>query len=87
MKLEIKVVQPGDELHFRRVASDNYELFGEEPFDDKPAAVVFHSGLTKHLLKADVLLFIKPERVFITRRLRFLFGFVGLFSVGIHNIG
>ena len=44
LKLEIKVIQTGNKLHFRRVA-----------FDDKPAAVMFQSCLTKHLLKADIL--------------------------------
>ena len=55
LKLEIKVVQPGDELHLRRVAFDDYELLVEDSFDDKPAAVMFQSCLTKHLLKADIL--------------------------------
>ena len=65
--LEIKIIQPGDELHFRRVASDDDELLAEESFDDKPAAVMFQSGLGKHLFEADILLLVKPERVFITR--------------------
>ena len=55
LKLEIKVVQPGDELHLRRVAFDDDELLGEDAFDDKPAAVMLQSCLTKHLLKADIL--------------------------------
>ena len=55
LKLEIKVVQPGDELHLRRVAFDDYELLVEDSFDDKPAAVMLQSCLTKHLLKADIL--------------------------------
>ena len=55
LKLEIKVVQPSDELHFRRVASDDNELLVEDSFDDKPAAVMLRSCLTKHLLKADIL--------------------------------
>ena len=55
LKLEIKVVQPGDELHLRRVAFDDDELFGEDAFDDKSAAVMLQSRLTKHLLKADIL--------------------------------
>ena len=55
LKLEIKVVQPGDELHLRRVAFDDYELLVEDSFDDKPAAVMLQSFLTKHLLKADIL--------------------------------
>ena len=55
LKLEIKVVQPGDELHLRRVAFDDDELLVEDSFDDKPAAVMLQSRLTKHLLKADIL--------------------------------
>ena len=68
LKLVIKVVQPCDELYFRRVAANDNELLGEEPFDDKAAAVVLQSCLAKHLLKANVLFFVKPERVFVTRR-------------------
>ena len=47
LKLEIKIVQPGDELHLRRVAFNDYELFGEDSFDDKTATVVFQSGLDR----------------------------------------
>ena len=56
LKLEIKVIQPGNKLHFRRVSSDDNELLPEDSFDDKPAAVMLRSCLTKHLLKADILL-------------------------------
>ena len=56
LKLEIKIVQPGDELHLRRVAFNDYELFGEDSFDDKTAPVMLRSRLIKHLLKADILL-------------------------------
>ena len=55
LKLEIKVVQPGDELRLRRIAFDNDKLLGKEPFYDKTAAVMLQSCLTKHLLKADIL--------------------------------
>ena len=55
LKLEVKIVQPCDELHRRRVVSDDYELLREEAFDDKPAAVMLQSCFTKHLLKADIL--------------------------------
>ena len=55
LKLEIKVVQPGNELRLRRVAFDNDELLLEDTFDDKLAAVMLQSCLTKHLLKADIL--------------------------------
>ena len=55
LKLEVKVVQPGDKLNFGRVASDDNELLPEDSFDDKPAAVMLQSCLTKHLLKADIL--------------------------------
>ena len=37
------------------VAFDNDELLGEDSFDDKTAPVMLRSGLTKHLLKADIL--------------------------------
>ena len=37
------------------VAFDNDELLVEDSFDDKPAAVMLQSCLTKHLLKADIL--------------------------------
>lgn len=84
LELEIKVVQPCDELHRRGVASDDNELFGEDSFDDKPAAVMLRSGFAKQLVKADVLLLVKQERVFITRRSGLLVGLVCLFSVGIH---
>ena len=87
LKLEIKVVQPSDELHFGRVASDDDELFAEDSFDDKPAAVMLRSGFTKQFVEADILLFIKPKRVFITRRSGVPVGHVCQFSVGIHNIG
>ena len=73
--------------HFRRVASDDYELHPEDSFDDKSALVMLRSGLAKQLVEADVLLFIEAERVFITRRSELLAGHVCQFSVGIHNIG
>ena len=69
--------------HFRRVASDDYELHPEDSFDDKSALVMLRSGLAKQLVEADVLLFIEPEGVFITRSSKLLC----VFSVGIHNIG
>ena len=83
LKLVIKVVQPCDELHFGRVASDDNELLGEDSFDDKTAAVMFKSGLAEQLVEADVLRLVKPEGVFITRSSKLLC----VFSVGIHNIG
>ena len=52
--------------HFRRVASDDYELHPEDSFDDKSALVMLRSGLAKQLVEADVLLFIEPERVLVT---------------------
>ena len=84
LELEIKVIQPCDVLHFGRVASDNNELFGEDSFDDKPAAVMLRSGFAEQLVEADVLLLVKPERVFITRSSGLLVGLVCQFSVGIH---
>ena len=67
LKLEVKVVQPRDELRLRRVTSDDDELLAEDTFDDKTAPVMLQSDLTKQLVEADILLFIEPERVFITR--------------------
>ena len=84
LKLEIKVVQPGDELRLRRIAFDDYEFLAEESFDNKTATVMLQSGFAEQLIEADVLLLVKPERVFITRRLGLLVGLVGLFLVGIH---
>jgi len=87
LKLEIKIVQPGDELHLRRVASDDNELLPEDSFDDKPAAVMLRSGFAEQFVEADVLLFIEAERVFIAQRSGLLSGLVCQFSVSIHNIG
>ena len=84
LKLEIKVVKSGDELRLRRVASDNDGLFAEDFFNNKTTSVMLQSGFAEQLAKADVLLFIKPERVFITRRSGLLIGLVCRFSVHIH---
>ena len=86
LKLEIKIVQPGDELRLRRIAFDDYKFLAEESFDDKTAPVMLRSGFAEQLVEADVLLLVKPKRVFITRRSGLLVGLVCLFSVGIHNI-
>ena len=89
LKLEIKIVQPGDELRLRRIAFDDYEFLAEESFDDKTAPVMLRSGFAEQLVEADVLFFIKPKRVFITRRsglLVCLVCLVCLFSVSIHYI-
>ena len=51
LKLEIKVIQTGNKLHFRRVASDDNELLGEDAFDDKPAAVCSNPALQSICLK------------------------------------
>ena len=81
LKLEIKIVQSGDELRLRGVAFDDYELLAEDFFDDK--TVMLKSGFAEQLVEADVLLLVKPEGVFITRSSELLC----VFSVGIHNIG
>ena len=86
LKLVIKVVQPSDELHFGRVASDDNELLAEDSFDDKPAAVMLRSGFAEQFVEADVLLFIEAERVFIAQRSGLLSGLVCQFSVSIHYI-
>ena len=84
LKLEIKVIQPGNKLHFRRVAFDDYKFLAKESFDDKTAPVMLRSGFAEQLVEADVLLLVKPKRVFITRRSGLLVSLVCLFSVGIH---
>ena len=84
LKLEIKVVKSGDELRLRRVASDNDGLLADDSFNYKTTPVMLQSGFAEQLAKADVLLFIKPERVFITRRSGLLIGLVCRFSVHIH---
>ena len=83
-KLEIKVVQPGDELRLRRIAFDDYKFLAEESFDDKTAPIMLRSGFAEQLIEADVLLLVKSKRVFITRRSGLLVSLVCLFSVGIH---
>ena len=65
LELEIKVVQPCDELHRRRVASDDNELLGEDFFDNKTAAVMFQTSFAEQLIEADILLFIEPERILV----------------------
>ena len=84
LKLEIKIVQPGDELRLRRVAFDDYKFLAKELFDDKTAPVMLRSGFAEQLVEADVLLLVKPKRVFITRRSGLLVSLVCLFLVGIH---
>ena len=83
LKLEIEVIEPCDELYLRRVASDDYELLAEDAFDDKTAAVMLQSGLTKQLVEADILLFIEAERILVTRS----FGLLCSFLVSIHSFG
>ena len=51
LKLEIKVIQPHDKLRLRGIASDDYELLGEDSFDDKTAAVMLQSALQSNSLK------------------------------------
>ena len=84
LKLEIKLVQPGDELRLRRIAFDDYKFLAEESFDDKTAPIMLRSGFAEQLIEADVLLLVKSKRVFITRRSGLLIGLVYQFSVGIH---
>ena len=85
LELEIKVIQPCDELCLRRVASDDDELLAEDSFDDKTAAVMLQSGFAEQFVEADILLFIEPERVFITRCFRLRSISESCFSVGIHR--
>ena len=85
LKLEIKVVKPCDELHLRRVASDDDELLGEDSFDDKTASVMLQSSFAEQLVETDMLLFIEPERILVTRCSGLPVGYVCQFSVGIHR--
>ena len=87
LKLKIKLVQPGNKLRLRRVAFDDDKLLGEDSFDDKTAPVMLQSGFTKQLVEADVLLFIKPERVLVAWCFMLPVNPVCLFWVGIHDIG
>ena len=87
LKLEIKVVQMGDELCLRGITFNDYELLAEDFFDDKPAAIMFQSCLTKQLIETNILPFIEPERILVTRCSGLPIGYVCQFSVGIHNIG
>lgn len=45
---------------------------------------MLQSSFAEQLIEADVLLLVKPKRVFITQRSGLLVGLVGLFSIGIH---
>ena len=85
LKLEIKVIQTGNKLHFRRVAFNDNELLAEDSFDDKTAAVMLKSGFAEQFVETDILLLVKPERVLITRSFRLPGISVCLFSVGIHR--
>ena len=64
--LLVKLAQTGHISAQGRVDTHHAKLFGEDSFDDKPAAVVFQSGLCKHPTEADILLLIEPERVLVT---------------------
>ena len=64
--LLVKLVQTGHISAQGRVDTHHAKLFGEDSFNDKPAAVVFQSGLRKHPAEADILLLIEPERVLVT---------------------
>ena len=85
LKSEIKVVKPCDELHLRRVAFDDDELLGEDSFDDKTASVMLQSSFAEQLVETDMLLFIEPERILVTRCSGLPVGYVCQFSVGIHR--
>jgi hypothetical protein len=49
--------------------------------------LMLRSGFAEQFVEADILLFIEPERVLITRCSGVPVGYVCQFSVGIHNIG
>lgn len=50
----------------------------------KPVSVMLQSGFAKQFVEADILLFVKPKRVFVTRCSGLSVGLVCQFSVGIH---
>ena len=56
LKLGIKVVQTSDELRLREISFNDDELFSEDAFNDKTAAVMLQFGGSKHLPEADLLL-------------------------------
>ena len=85
LKLEIKVIQPHDKLRLRGIASDDYELLDEDPFDNKTASVMLQSSFAEQLVETDMLLFIEPERILVTRCSGLPVGYVCQFSVGIHR--
>ena len=62
LELEIKIIQPGDELRLRRVAFDDDKLLGEDSFDDKTAAVMFQTSFAEQIVEADILLFIEAKK-------------------------
>ena len=64
--LLVKLIQTGHISAQGRVDTHHAKLFGEDSFDDKPAAVVFQSSLRKHPAETDILLLIEPERVLVT---------------------
>ena len=85
LKLEIKVIQPGNKLHLRRIALDDDKLLAEDSFDDKTASVMLQSSFAEQLVETDMLLFIEPERILVTRCSGLPVGYVCQFSVGIHR--
>ena len=64
LKLEIKIVQAGDELRLRRIAFGGCEFLAEASFDDKTAAVMLRSGFAEQFVEADVLLFIEAKSIY-----------------------
>ena len=51
LKLEVKVVQPSNKLHFGRIASDDNELFSEDAFDDNRLRLCSSPALQSNSLK------------------------------------
>ena len=47
---------------------------------------MFQSSFAKQFVEADILLFIEPERILVTRCSGLPVGYVCQFSVGVHNI-
>ena len=57
----------------------------DDSFDDKTASVMLQSSFAEQLVETDMLLFIEPERILVTRCSGLPVGYVCQFSVGIHR--
>ena len=83
--LLVKLIQTGHISAQSRVDTHYAKLFGEDSFDDKTASVMLQSSFAEQLVETDMLLFIEPERILVTRCSGLPVGYVCQFSVGIHR--